>query len=156
MLTLGELMVAKEDIIGTWKLGTYETQFSDGHIGTHPVGENTVGYILYNPDGYVSLELMAQKRLNFTQQDPFAASDEGYAEAMRSHLSYVGTYEVIDDRVIHHIELSSYPDFIGHKIARTVRLEDDVLYQTTDEFFMHGESQIIHFVLHRATSCVIA
>ena len=99
---------------------------------------------------------MAQKRLNFTEQDPFAESDEGYADAMRSHLSYSGTYEICDDRIIHHIELSSYPEFIGHKIERIVRLEDDILYQTTEEFFMHGESQIIHFVLQRVKACVTA
>ncbi|HPE84865.1 MAG: lipocalin-like domain-containing protein [Chlamydiia bacterium] len=154
MLTLGEMMLAIEDIVGTWKLTCCETRYCDGRTGVHPVGENATGYILYNPDGYVSLELVAQKRLSFTQQDPFAETEEGYAELMRSHLSYVGTFEIRGDYLIHHVEISSYPDFIGHKIERFTRLEDDKLYQTTEPLFMHGESHVVHLELQRVTSAV--
>ena len=145
-------MIAKEDIIGTWKIDCCESRFLDGRIGVHPVGENIVGYILYNPDGYMALEMMAKRRLAFTKQDPFADSEEEEAKAARSHLSYCGTYELKGDHLIHHIEFSSYGGFIGHKIERYVRLEDDVLFQTTEPFFMHGESHVIHLQLLRASS----
>ncbi|MCB1118231.1 MAG: lipocalin-like domain-containing protein [Chlamydiia bacterium] len=149
-------MVAREEIIGTWEITACESRSLDGQVSAHPVGDNAVGYIIYNQDGYMALEMMARKRTPFTEQDPFDATDTDQAEAYRSYLSYVGTFEVIGDRVIHDVKLSSYPNFIGQTIERYVRLEGGVLYQTTEPFFMHGKTQSIHLVLNRveAKICV--
>lgn len=149
-------MIALDEILGAWKITECESRFLDGQIGEHPVGASARGLILYSPDGYMSLEIMAEKRVPFSAQDPFAASEEEHLQAYRSHLSYSGTYEVKDDRIIHHIELSSYPNFIGKDIERFVRCEGDCLYQTTEPFFMHGQSQIIHLVLKRALATSLA
>ena len=149
-------MIAPDEVFGAWKITECESRFLDGQIGEHPVGADASGLILYSPDGYMSLEIMAQKRVPFSAQDPFAASEEEHLQAYRSHLSYSGTFDVKDDRIIHHIELSSYPNFIGKNIERFVRCEGDCLYQTTEPFFMHGQSQIIHLVLKRVQAPCLA
>ena len=142
-------MVAKEDIIGAWEITACESRSLDGQIGPHPVGDNAVGYIIYSSDGYMSLEMMAQKRTPFTEQDPFDANEEDHAQAFRSHLSYVGKYTVNGEKIIHEVLMSSYPNFIGQKIERFVRLEGGILYQTTQPFFMHGQTQTTHLALRR-------
>ena len=146
-------MVSLEDLIGTWKIESCEARYLDGRIGPHPVGEGARGYILYNPDGYMSLEIMAERRLPFNEQDPFAATEEEYLSAYRSHLSYSGTFAIRGEEIIHAIEVSSYPNFIGECINRHVRIEEDRQYQTTQPFFIHGESQTIHFELIRVNVC---
>ena len=47
-----------EQVIGTWKLVSYETQDADGNI-VYPLGKDAKGFIMYNPDGYMSAQIMA-------------------------------------------------------------------------------------------------
>jgi Lipocalin-like domain len=53
-----------EDIIGTWRLRSWKNIGSDGSA-VDPLGENPVGYIFYNHDGYMSVEIMAAHRVPY-------------------------------------------------------------------------------------------
>ena len=50
-----------QDLVGTWRLKTWQNVGSDGSV-VDPPGEQPLGYIFYNHDGYVSVEMMAQHR----------------------------------------------------------------------------------------------
>ena len=52
---------------------------------------------------------------------------------MRTYLSYAGRFEVLAEQntVVHHIEVSSYPNWAGVAQPRTARFDGDVLTLTT-------------------------
>jgi len=49
------------DLVGTWRLRSWKNVGSDGSE-VDPLGERPVGYIFYNHDGYMSVEIMAAGR----------------------------------------------------------------------------------------------
>jgi hypothetical protein len=64
--------VKPEDLVGTWRLRTWKNAASDG-TAVDPLGQNPVGYIFYNHDGYMSVEIMAAHRAPYHDRDAFAA-----------------------------------------------------------------------------------
>ena len=117
-----------EDIIGTWRLRSWKNIGSDGSA-VDPLGENPVGYIFYNHDGYMSVEIMAAHRVPYHDPDALGGTPEERSEAISTYLSYSGPFEVLADQgtVIHHIEVCSYPNWIGNAQVRSATLEGDVL-----------------------------
>jgi hypothetical protein len=53
--------VRAEDLLGTWRLRSWKNLGSDGSA-VDPRGEKPVGYIFYNRDGFMSVEIMAAHR----------------------------------------------------------------------------------------------
>jgi hypothetical protein len=53
------LALKAEDLVGTWRLRSWKNVGSDGSE-VYPLGERPVGYIFYNHDGYMSVEIMAE------------------------------------------------------------------------------------------------
>jgi hypothetical protein len=49
--------MASNPLIGTWRLVSWENTDANGHT-SHPLGEDAVGYIMYNPDGYMFVAIM--------------------------------------------------------------------------------------------------
>src|SRR5215210_4704599 len=48
-------------LIGTWRLISWENRDADGEI-SYPLGEDAVGYIMYNEDGYMFVAIMRPER----------------------------------------------------------------------------------------------
>ena len=61
-----------EDLVGTWRLRSWKNVASDGSV-VDPLGEKPVGYIFYNHDGYMSVEIMAAHRAPYQNPDAFGA-----------------------------------------------------------------------------------
>jgi hypothetical protein len=49
-------------------------------------------------------------------------------------MAYCGRYEVHGDHVVHHIEQSLFPNWVGTSQKRFIELEGDRLTLTTDPF----------------------
>jgi hypothetical protein len=64
-----------EDLIGTWRLRSWKNVASDGSA-VDPLGENPVGYIFYNHDGYMSVEIMAAHRVPYREPDAFGGTPQ--------------------------------------------------------------------------------
>jgi Lipocalin-like domain len=62
------------------------------------------------------------------------------SEAMRTYLSYSGPFEVVADQgtVIHHIEVCSYPNWIGNAQVRSATLEGNMLTLRTKPMIFQG------------------
>jgi hypothetical protein len=50
----------REQLIGAWKLVSYEERPVDGSPPFYPMSEKPMGIIMYTPDGYMSAQLMSQ------------------------------------------------------------------------------------------------
>lgn len=128
-----------ERFVGTWRLLSMETHTDSGRI-VYPLGPDARGVVIYSEAGYMNVSIMAGER-------PFFSSDAGIGQrgttaelvgAMKSYLSYAGPFEVLDDRVVHHVEISLFPNWIGTDQTRYYRFVDRRLYLSTEPLAADG------------------
>src|SRR5262245_56598456 len=98
-------------LVGTWRLLSWEARDADGTV-THPFGEQAVGYGVYTADGHVFAQLMRPGRPHFAGGDVLGGTAEENALALGGYAAYGGTYEVQDGTVVHHVEVSLFPNWI--------------------------------------------
>jgi hypothetical protein len=142
--------VKAEDLVGTWRLRSWKNVAADGSA-VDALGEHPVGYIFYNHDGYMSVEIMAAGRSPYREADAFGGTPEERSEAISTYLSYSGPFEVLPakDTVIHHIEVCSYPNWIGNAQVRFAKLEDALLTLSTKPMMFQGLERTAKLVWER-------
>ncbi|MBG9982813.1 lipocalin-like domain-containing protein [Aerococcaceae bacterium DSM 111020] len=120
-------MSLREELIGTWRLISYQTE-QDGEI-ISPFGEDATGFIMYNPDGYMSAQLQKQGRQAYQSGDIHTGTQEKMAEAAHGYLAYSGRFEVDEDKgeVTHHMDVSMNPTWAGQSQPRVGQIEGDIL-----------------------------
>jgi Lipocalin-like domain len=139
-----------DDLVGTWRLRSWKNVASDGSA-MDPLGDSPVGYIFYNDDGYMSVEIMAADRPPYREPDAFGGTLEERSHAISTYLSYSGPFEVLTDRdvVIHHIEVCSYPNWVGNAQVRFARLDGDRLTLSTKPMTFQGVERSAELVWER-------
>lgn len=138
----------EDQFIGTWKLISFELRSSDGQI-TYPFEKKPVGYIMYNQDGFMSVTFMASERPKFASNDPQKGTTEEKSSAMDTFFSYCGRYEVQDNKVVHHIEVSLFPNWTGMDQERLYEFNDNRLTLSTPPFQVGGVEQTAHLIWER-------
>ena len=139
-----------ENLIGTWRLRSWKNVGSDG-TAVDPLGEAPVGYIFYHHDGFVSVEIMAADRAPYREPDAFGGTVQERSDAMSTYLSYSGRFEVLpgQDTVIHHIEVCSFPNWIGNAQVRFARLDGTELTLSTKPMTFQGVERRAELVWER-------
>lgn len=139
-----------EDLIGTWRLRSWKNVASDG-TSVDPLGKHPVGFIFYNHDGYMSVEIMAAHRSPYHDADVFGGTSEERSDAISTYLSYSGPFELLADQdtVVHHIEVCSYPNWIGNAQVRFAKLDGDVLVLSTKPMVFQGLERRAELVWER-------
>jgi hypothetical protein len=118
--------MAKEQFVGIWRLISYELRRADGQV-TYPLGKGAVGYIMYDESGYMSVTVMGADRLKFSSEVAQRGTDTEKVKAFDTYLSYCGKYKVQGAKVIHQVEVSLYPNWVGVDLERTFEFEGDRL-----------------------------
>ena len=115
-------------LVGTWKLLSVETRMTDG--SSHATfGQNPEGYLIYGSDGMMSVNMQWAGRKPFASGIAREASQEEKASVSDLFSGYAGRYEVqeVDSTVIHHIEVSSFPNWNGVQQPRIYQIDGDQL-----------------------------
>lgn len=115
----------KQQFIGTWNLVYYKIIKSDGSIFSYPYGKNCKGNILYTESGRMTALLMNPDRTNYAIDHPWKGTSEEMKKAIRGYTSYAGQYEIEENRVIHKVDMSLYPNWIGTNLVRTFEFSSD-------------------------------
>lgn len=123
-------------LVGSWRLESFQILAEDGSIH-HPLGEQPQGYITYGADGYMQVNIQTAGRERFLSDDFLDPKPADPAAAMR-YIAYAGSYRVEDDRIVHHIEVSFFPNWIGVEQVRYARLEGDLLSLSTPPLTYRG------------------
>lgn len=118
----------KEQLIGTWALVNYQDEDENGNI-FYPLGKDATGFIMYNPDGYMSAQLMQQGRSAYASGDLHTGTKDEMAEAAHGYVAYSGKYELDEENstVYHTMEVSMNPTCLGDTQPRLFELEGDTL-----------------------------
>ena len=131
--------------LGTWRLLSYEARDSSGQL-QYPIGKDVTGQLIYDPDGNMSAHMMRNDRPTFASNDLGQGSDAEVRTAFEGHFSYFGTYAVnpTKQRVTHHVQGSSYPNWIGTDQIRNYDFDGPRLLLSTPGVF---RGQSFEFVL---------
>lgn len=118
----------QEQLIGTWKLRTYQDVAEDGTI-YYPLGKDATGFIMYNPDGYMSAQLMQQGRPSYASGDLHKGTTEEMATAAEGYVAYSGKFKIDEANatLYHTMEVSMNPTWLGNTQPREYTLEDNIL-----------------------------
>jgi hypothetical protein len=135
-----------EDFVGAWRLVSVETRKEDGSL--HRRGKRT-GYLIYSADGFMSVAFMKEGRSEFASGDIRGSTVEEKIEAFEGYVSYCGRFEVEGDRVIHCIEVSLFPNWIGERQERFYEFDWDQLTLSTPLQLVGGMSLSSHLVWGR-------
>ncbi len=103
-----------QDLIGVWKLVSYEIRLADG-IVVRPMGRGVQGILMYEVGGHMAFQITDPDRPPFASGDWLKGTPEEIQTAFEGCLAYFGTFEVNPAKgtVIHHIEGSSFPNWSG-------------------------------------------
>ena len=139
---------AHDALVGAWRLVSWENQAADGQV-TYPMGADALGYVLYTGDGRFSVTISRRGRAGFAAGDLLGGTTEEKARAMESFVAYAGRYSFHGDRVIHHVELSLFPNWVGTDQQRSVELSGDRLILSASPLLLAGKQQLPRLVWQR-------
>jgi hypothetical protein len=139
---------ARAALVGGWRLVSWENRAADGQV-THPMGADALGYVLYTDDGRFSVTISRAGRAEFAVGDLLGGATEEKAQAMESFVAYAGRYSFVGDRVIHHVELSLFPNWVGSDQERWVELAGDRLTLSASPLLLGGKRQVPRLVWER-------
>ena len=123
----------KSRLLGTWHLVAWTIEYSDGRAPTLPFGEDATGLLMYTSDGYMTACIARSGRPGFTTANPSQLPETEKVSAFASYFQYAGTYEVIDDHVMHHVTHSLNPDFPLTTRKRRIELDGNTLVLSARE-----------------------
>jgi hypothetical protein len=135
--------------VGAWRLVSAQARTAGGDV-SHPLGSAT-GYLIYSEDGYMAVAIMENNRPQFAAPDMRAGRLEEKLAAFDTYLSYCGTYEVRGERVIHHVELSLFPNWSGADQERFYEFSEDRLILRSPPMVIEGVERTAHLTWRRAT-----
>jgi hypothetical protein len=140
---------ARDALVGAWRLISWENQAADGQV-TYPMGPDPNGYVLYAADGRFSITISRRGRAGFAAGDLLSGTAEEKARAMEGFVAYAGRYSFDGDRVVHHVELSLFPNWVGTDQERWVELAGDRLTLSANPLLLAGKQQVPRLVWERA------
>ena len=120
-----------------------ETRREDGSL--HRRGERK-GYLIYSPEGYMSVPFMKEDRRLFASGDIRGGTVDEKIEAFNGYVSYCGRYSVEGDVVIHDIEVSLFPNWVGERQERFFEFDGNQLTLSTPLQLVGGLSLSSHLV----------
>ena len=124
----------REKLVGAWKLVEYSIKDKKNpNERYYPLGKDATGIIMYTSDGYMSAQLMAQGRPVYANGHIHTGSIEEMAAAAKGYMAYSGKYVLNEETstLIHHMEVSMNPTWLGQAQERYFKLEGDTLTITT-------------------------
>jgi len=115
-------MSIAQRLVGSWQLVTMGSRDSQGRS----LADYDRGLLHYFSSGRMSVQVCDSRRPSFGGKDWFGATEAELRSAFNGFVAYFGRYEVDEQAgiVIHHVEGSLFPNWIGKEQRRFYKLED--------------------------------
>src|SRR5499427_3359023 len=117
-------MAEPKDLVGTWRMLSWNKKAvsSDETVDAH--GPNPVGYITYGADGRMHAIVVRRDR---PAPETLPPTDTEKLRLFDSMLAYAGTYTLDDEKVIHHVDVSWNQAFTKTDLIRFYKLANGIL-----------------------------
>lgn len=147
----------KNEIIGSWKLLSYIEVPVGGEEYLFPLGTNPKGVLIFNPDGYMAVQLSVQNPVKFNSEDRLNGSYEELANRAKEYIAFTGKYTINDmlAQVDYHIETSLNPNWEGVTQVRKLDFEGDILYQKSLEPILSNGQMVYAYMTWQKISKAI-
>jgi hypothetical protein len=132
-------------LTGTWRLIAYQEKLENGSV-VNPYGETPQGIAIFEPGGYVSVQVMKIPRVSFP-----AGYDRATVEQVKAvheaYLAYYGTWAVDEGHtvVVENIRGSNQP-YLNNQITTQMFDFDGKRLNLRTVFDNHGEEHSVLFV----------
>jgi len=134
-----------DPLLGTWKLVSATSATRAGERDEAPYGASPSGFLTYTADGRVSALISYGARKLLKPQ----ASAQEQAEAFNTFFAYAGTYTFNGDRITHHVEVSSIPNYVHQDLVRSVKFDGDRIILVTPATPVNGKIQTVELIWQR-------
>ena len=124
--------MTRDQFSGIWRLVSFEFRLADG-IVIHPMGEGVTGILIYDPSGFMALQLMEPDRPKFESGDWLRGTPDEVRAAFEGCMAYYGTFEINAPKttVVHHVQGCSFPNWVGVDREQFFEFSRDRLTLTT-------------------------
>lgn len=141
---------SRETFVGAWKLASLEFHETNGG-GVRAVEAN--GRLTYDTQGNMTAQMFYPGRPKFAANDAFNPTPEEALAAFAGSTAYFGTYTVDNEQqvIVHHVEDSVYPNYIGQHLRRKFRFDHNGQRVTvsTEPVILDGQQVIVSLVWER-------
>lgn len=120
---------ARAALIGAWELVSWQFVQPDG-TAVDAFGPNPRGRLVYTAGGSMSVVLSAAGR-PLLPADPGARTPEQKAAAFDGAHAYAGAWRLLPGEVVHHVDVSTLPNYEGNEQHRRFQIDGDLLTLTT-------------------------
>jgi hypothetical protein len=131
-------------LVGAWVLETYVAEDPDGTL-REPFGPAPVGLLVCGADG-LAVQVMDPRRPRWERRVPEAERRADLTAGAEGYIAYAGRYEVEADggtpTVVHHVEISLVPNWVGRAQRREAVLDGDRLRLTAEPLEVAGRTAI--------------
>lgn len=135
-------------LLGTWYLAE-AFAIDDQEARLYDVyGDRPSGVIHYGADGRM-MALIAHAGRPLLSGDRQAAPADERAAAYKSSIGYAGRFEINGNWVMHHVDVSTYPNWVGGTLRRQAALEAGRLVLLTAPQMQDGVRTVIRLVWQR-------
>jgi hypothetical protein len=112
-------------LIGTWHLETWVSLVDDGTEA--PMGPSPEGLLAYAPDGTMitAFGRAERERDRFATDDMTGGTTDERSAAFSSFIAYGGRYAIDGSTVVHPVEVSLFPNWVGTTQRRHWALDAD-------------------------------
>jgi lipocalin-like protein len=131
-------------LVGTWLLEAYEAEDPDGTVSA-PFGPDATGLLVYGADGRMAVQVMDPRRPRWDRRASEADRRAQVTAAADGYIAYAGRFEVEETpvpTVLHHVEWSLVPNWVGRPQRRAVVLDGDRLRLTAQPLEVAGRTTI--------------
>lgn len=135
----------KHPLIGEWTLVSCEHRLEDGSIA-RPLGVRPLGRLIYTAAGTMMVMLMRRDRSPFRSPGLYEGAAGELAAAARGFVAYSGRWEAKKGAVVHHVDMSFFPNWIGTRQLRFFKIARRRVTFTTRSYESRGARQVARLV----------
>jgi hypothetical protein len=126
-------------LVGLWRLREFAREYQATGEREYPMGNTPTGYILFLPEGRMTVVITGEGRKAPT-------TDEDRAGLFKSLVAYTGPYRVDGAKWITTVEVSANPAAVGTEQARAFEISGDRLQEMTAWAAQPG-NRMVRFVI---------
>jgi hypothetical protein len=131
-------MSVEDRLVGSYRLLSFENFADDGEVA-RPFGDNPKGFAIYTAEHLMTAIMMRADRPNFADGDILAATESERVDAFATASSFAGRWEIVDDQIVHHLDVTTYPNWTGTLQYRNFELSDTHFTLFPPRMLMHGK-----------------
>lgn len=128
----GDTALPPAALLGTWVLTDHAIEDAAGNVVERLFGDRPTGRLVYCGDGTVSVHLMSAGIRRLATHRVRGGTVQEKAAAYDGYLGYSGSWVLSGTTLVHHIDLSSFPNYVGTSQLRRIALIGDVLTLSSD------------------------